>query len=64
MEMYPVRVNIGLMCFVGCLIAYMLRVNLSINILAMRMPNNSSEVEGNSSITALPDVIPSEMCNE
>lgn len=52
--MYPVRVNIGIMCFVGCLIAYMLRVNLSITILAMTVPRNSTD--GNNTISNVPDV--------
>lgn len=31
----PARLNIGLMLFAACFISYMLRVNMSINILAM-----------------------------
>lgn len=31
----PARLNIGLMLFSACFISYMLRVNMSINILAM-----------------------------
>lgn len=31
----PVRLNIGLMLFAACFVSYMLRVNMSINILAM-----------------------------
>ncbi|KAG4074091.1 hypothetical protein HA402_014296 [Bradysia odoriphaga] len=59
--MYPVRVNIAIMCFVGCLITYMLRVNLSITILAMIVPrtatyNNSTS--GNGTITIVPDYGP------
>lgn len=62
--MYPVRVNIGIMCFVGCLIAYMLRVNLSITLLAMIVPRVSSVVNstnGNSSMSNVPDVRPRTM---
>lgn len=56
--MYPVRVNIGIMCFVGCLIAYMLRVNLSITILAMTVPRTAIEnsIDDNSTIADIPDV--------
>lgn len=56
--MYPVRVNIGIMCFMGCLIAYMLRVNISITILAMVAPRvtTGNATDGNSSILSVPDV--------
>lgn len=57
--MYPVRVNIGIMCFMGCLIAYMLRVNLSITILAMMVPRVTAENVTNvtnSSDSEVPDV--------
>lgn len=49
--MYPVRLNIAIMCFMGCFIAYMLRVNLSITILAMIAPRNvDNSTFGNSSL--------------
>ncbi|GAB0086051.1 sialin [Sergentomyia squamirostris] len=35
----PARLNIGLMLFLGCFITYMIRVNMSINILAMVVPD-------------------------
>lgn len=56
--MYPVRVNIGIMCFMGCFIAYMLRVNISITILAMVVPRVTSgnATDGNSTILSVPDV--------
>lgn len=56
--MYPVRVNIAIMCFMACLIAYMLRVNLSITVLAMIVPRttvDNSTLHGNSS---LPSIVP------
>lgn len=56
--MYPVRVNIAIMCFVGCLIAYMLRVNLSITILAMVAPRTAVDnftSDGNTTVI-VPDV--------
>lgn len=31
----PARLSIGVMLFMACLITYMLRVNMSVNILAM-----------------------------
>lgn len=34
----PVRLNLGIMMFMACFSSYMLRVNISINILAMTRP--------------------------
>ncbi|KAG4073851.1 hypothetical protein HA402_014056 [Bradysia odoriphaga] len=57
--MYPVRVNIGIMCFMACFIAYMLRVNLSITILAMIVPRNFNDSTfGNNSTLIIPDYGP------
>lgn len=56
--MYPVRVNIAIMCFMGCFIAYMLRVNLSITLLAMIEPRTSigNYTNENISMSKVPEV--------
>uniref|UniRef100_A0A336LRM6 CSON010445 protein n=1 Tax=Culicoides sonorensis TaxID=179676 RepID=A0A336LRM6_CULSO len=38
----PARFNVGIMLFMACFIAYMVRVNISVNILAMVMPDNKT----------------------
>ncbi|GAB0092061.1 sialin-like [Sergentomyia squamirostris] len=37
------RMQVGMVMFVACFYQYMMRVNMSMNILAMRMPRNTSE---------------------
>lgn len=49
----PTRINIGLMIFFSSLFSYMIRVNMSINILAMVKPTATDE---NGTIIELPDV--------
>uniref|UniRef100_A0A1L8DEH7 Putative permease of the major facilitator superfamily protein n=2 Tax=Nyssomyia neivai TaxID=330878 RepID=A0A1L8DEH7_9DIPT len=39
----PARLNIGFMLFLGCFITYMVRVNMSINILAMVEPRDAND---------------------
>lgn len=39
----PVRFNVAIMIFMTCFISYMLRVNISINILGMAYPANQNE---------------------
>lgn len=53
----PVRLNIGLMLFASCFVSYMLRVNMSINILAM-VHHSEVEVHDDHNVTAIvePDV--------
>lgn len=46
------RFNIGLMLFASCFVSYMLRVNMSINILAM-VHHQEVEVLGDDNITAI-----------
>lgn len=48
----PKRVNLAIMLFMACLLSYMMRVNLSINIIAM--VDNSSNDNGTTEV--LPDV--------
>lgn len=38
----PARFNVGIMLFMTCFVSYMLRVNISIIILGMIAPTNSS----------------------
>lgn len=52
-EKIPTRFNVGVMLFMACFISYMLRVNISINILAMVEPTNLHE---NKTLAAAPDV--------
>lgn len=40
----PARFNVGVMLFMTCFASYMLRVNISIIILGMIVPTNSSAV--------------------
>lgn len=51
------RFNVGLMLFLSCFVSYMLRVNMSINILAM-VHHHEVEVVGDENVTAIvePDV--------
>lgn len=49
----PTRLNVGLLLFMACFISYMLRVNMSINILGMVEPTNLHE---NKSIASAPNV--------
>lgn len=49
----PKRVNLAIMLFMACLLSYMMRVNLSINIIAMVDDTSSHE---NGTVEALPDV--------
>lgn len=49
----PTRFNVGVMLFMACFISYMLRVNMSINILAMVEPTNLHE---NKTLAAAPNV--------
>lgn len=52
--------NIGLMLFAACFVSYMLRVNMSINILAMVHQTNQVEAfddgDGNHTAAVEPDV--------
>lgn len=48
----PTRLNVGLMLFASCFVSYMLRVNMSINILAM-VHHSEVEVLGDDNITAI-----------
>lgn len=41
----PARFNVAIMLFMACFIAYMVRVNISVNILAMVMPDNKTGTE-------------------
>lgn len=53
----PTRLNVGVMMFTGCFIAYMLRVNLSINILAMVEPQTLPlHLNSTTDFTTKPDV--------
>lgn len=54
--MFAVRVKIAIMCFIACLVSYMLRVNLSITILAMIVPRVIEISEDVNSTIFLPDV--------
>ncbi|XP_059611808.1 sialin-like [Phlebotomus argentipes] len=40
----PARLNIGIMIFMGCFLIYLLRVNMSISILAMVEPQNGEKL--------------------
>lgn len=42
-ESIPTRLNVGLMLFLACFMSYMLRVNMSINILGMVEPGQLNE---------------------
>ncbi|KAJ6646704.1 Sialin [Pseudolycoriella hygida] len=54
-EKIPTRFNVAVMLFMACFISYMLRVNISINILAMVEPTNLHE---NKTLAAAPDYGP------
>lgn len=46
----PTRLNVGIMSFLICFVAYILRANISINILAMKIPANKTNLlNGNES---------------
>lgn len=47
----PKRVNLGIMMFLLCLVNYMMRVNLSLNIIAM-----VEQRDANNTIVESPDV--------
>lgn len=38
----PTRFNVAMMLFMACFVAYMVRVNISVNILAMVVPDNKT----------------------
>lgn len=50
----PKRINLAIMLFMACLLSYMMRVNLSINIIAM--VEDTSSHENGTEVEALPDV--------
>lgn len=54
-EKIPTRLNVAILLFMACFISYMLRVNMSINILGMVEPTNLHE---NKSLASAPDYGP------
>lgn len=51
----PARLNVGVMLFMACFITYMLRVNISINIIAMVKDTTIINANNTNNIS-LPDV--------